>query len=99
MPNASPDYSNHLVNDFILDESFQQWVLHPDKPTDFFWEQWLRAHPHKAEMVNEAKHVIENLKFPLYRLDEKDADELWIRIQNHDRHQERSASPSFPSRF
>jgi hypothetical protein len=86
MRNSKSDFSNHLVNDFILDESFQQWVLNPDKASDLFWKEWLRTHPQKAEVVKEARHIIENLIFPFYRLDGKDIQELWIRIQNQHNH-------------
>ena len=74
------DYSNYSVKDFVLDESFQQWVLNPKKESDLFWKKWVTEHQ-KGEIVKEARYIVENLKFSNYRLSGKNVKELWVRIK------------------
>ncbi len=79
-PSAMQDYSNYAVKDFVLDESFQQWVLNPKKESDLFWKKWVTEHQ-KVEIINEARYIVENLKFSNYRLSGKNVKELWVRIK------------------
>lgn len=57
------DYKNYSVHDFIKDEFFFKWVLHPDPNTDHFWKKWMDAHPEKQETVNQARAFIERLNY------------------------------------
>ena len=51
-------YTYFSVIDLVMDEYFQQWVLHPDKDTDAYWYQWLKDHPDKHREVHEARKLI-----------------------------------------
>ncbi len=51
-------YINYTSIDFVMDEYFQQWVLHPDKQTDAYWYQWLKDHPEKDNEIKEARKLI-----------------------------------------
>lgn len=74
------DLSNNSARDFVLNESFQKWILDPDEETTAFWNAWTTAHPHKAEIVEEARMMILNIKGVLERNVECDRDEVWKRI-------------------
>ncbi len=32
------EYRDYQVEDFVMDEAFQQWVRHPDPVSDQFWQ-------------------------------------------------------------
>ncbi len=54
-------YERYGVEDFVLDEAFRKWVLHPDKSSHSFWTNWLAAHPQKAATVAQAIELIRQL--------------------------------------
>jgi len=56
-------YTKFDSKDFILDESFQKWVLYPDEETDLFWENFIQQHPEKQPEINKAKTAILELYF------------------------------------
>lgn len=47
----------HHAEDFICDESFQQYCLGMDQSAIHSWEQWLREHPESAATVAEARRL------------------------------------------
>jgi transmembrane sensor len=55
-------YDQYSTEDFIEDESFQQWVNAPDASQDKFWKEFLERYPHKRESIDEAKEFILMLK-------------------------------------
>src|SRR5690242_4735301 len=58
------DYSGFGSDDFICDEFFQDWVLHPRAETETFWKDWLETHPAQRETVEQARAVLLNIGFP-----------------------------------
>ncbi len=56
-------YTNYAVMDFVMDEYFQQWVLHPDQDTNLFWQQWMVRHPEKSKTLLEARNLLLLNKF------------------------------------
>ena len=46
------------TEDFLLDESFKSWVLHPTPELDAYWTTWLEAHPKQREAFLWAKEII-----------------------------------------
>lgn len=56
-------YENYLLNDFLTDEYFLQWVQEGDKEADLFWRNWLARNPEKTEMIEEAKRIISLMNF------------------------------------
>lgn len=62
------------TEDFILDDDFLKWVLHPDKESDLIWSDFLEQHPEKKEQVKEAVFILKALQpveqtVPQFRLD------------------------------
>lgn len=44
--------------EFIRDDSFVQWVLHPDEANNARWEQWMAAHPERVADIEKARSMI-----------------------------------------
>jgi transmembrane sensor len=74
-------YSNFSVNDFVLDEFFRSWVTKPDEYSSAFWSQWMKDHPGKKEIIEEARSIIKHLSFSEHTLSEQDVAILWDRIK------------------
>lgn len=49
------DYSKFDVEDFVADASFQEFCLGTNDQSDNFWMQWLKEHPEKRTIVQNAK--------------------------------------------
>jgi ferric-dicitrate binding protein FerR (iron transport regulator) len=64
-----------------MDENFQSWVWTPDGEKNSFWRSWLSDHPHKAHEIDEARHLLQRLKFPEYTLPEEEVVKVWKHIQ------------------
>lgn len=56
------DLSNYTVKDFVLNESFQKWILESDAEAKAFWEDWVDEHPDKIELITEARSTVQSLR-------------------------------------
>lgn len=52
------NYSTYKVEDFLLDESFINWVLNNSEKDAIFWEAWVSAHPTCAPTVKLAQKTL-----------------------------------------
>ena len=59
----SGQYASFTLSDFITDPFFQDWVISPEGEAATFWDDWLERHPEKAEMIREAKMLLESVGF------------------------------------
>ena len=50
--------NDYTLEDFTLDESFQRYARDGSETDRVIWEEYLRLHPEKAKLINEAKSVI-----------------------------------------
>ena len=57
------NYQHFEPIDFILDDSFQEWVLHPTPDADRFWQTWIWQHPAKAATIEQARAMILAIDF------------------------------------
>lgn len=57
------NYKRFTITDFICDEYFQDWAIHPDEQKNEFWNNWIQAHPDKKETVEQAKQVLLHIQF------------------------------------
>jgi transmembrane sensor len=55
-------YKNFETEDFVLDEYFIRWILHPDAETDTFWHAFSVRYPEKQQTIKEASWIINSLK-------------------------------------
>src|SRR5580698_4496483 len=56
-------YSRFTLSDFISDPFFQDWVIHPEGEAASFWEDWVKRHPENAELIREARTLLESIHF------------------------------------
>lgn len=56
------NYTNYNIDDFVWDESFRNWVLHPDIESDFFWRNWLASHPYREPDIMAATNIIKSFR-------------------------------------
>jgi len=75
------DYTQYTVEDFVLDESFWQWVKHPDATSEAFWNDWLQAHPDKQSTVAQARLILSSIDFD-QKLTGDEKTDMWNYIQN-----------------
>lgn len=48
------NYKDYSVDDFIMDDSFIQWVKFPDDQLDSFWSRFIAENPDKYDEIGEA---------------------------------------------
>lgn len=82
--NSIKSYDTWSANEFVLDESFCNWVSGRDEQAAQFWQQWLKDHPEKRSEVDQARSIIKSLSFNRYSLTGPEVAELWDRIRNAD---------------
>jgi len=55
-------YIKYSTEEFILDDGFMKWVLHPTRETDRCWNDFLKKHPEKKQQVKEAVFMIKAIR-------------------------------------
>jgi len=55
-------YINYTIEEFILDNDFMQWVLHPNRENDLFWENFIQKYPEKRQIIKEAVYIIKAIR-------------------------------------
>ena len=56
-------YADYDMLAFTCDPFFQEWIIHPDGDHAAFWEDWVRQHPEKAQMIDEARLLLQSMLF------------------------------------
>tara|TARA_R110000868_G_scaffold241413_1_gene495967 strand:- start:105 stop:1127 length:1023 start_codon:yes stop_codon:yes gene_type:complete len=70
------NYQQYQTDDFLNDESFQEYALGIDSKNELFWKGWLLENPHKQEEAEKAKLILTS--FSIKRL------EVGTEKYNHD---------------
>ncbi len=52
------DYEKYQVEGFVMDESFQKWVLQTEEQDQLFWQEWIAKHPKQKDAIEEAREII-----------------------------------------
>lgn len=71
------DYQAYTAEDFVLDQKFRQWVLHPDTECNLFWEKWLMQHPEKAAIIEEARELLLDINTHRHILYDEEENAMW----------------------
>ncbi len=64
-------YQDHVMEEFVMDEAFQQWVRHPDATSNQFWQQFLHTFPDKRGQVEEASEIVRSIHYSNQTLSKK----------------------------
>jgi ferric-dicitrate binding protein FerR (iron transport regulator) len=51
------DYEHYEVENFLMDDSFLNYCLERNEKDVRFWQQWIKAHPEKGALVQQAKEL------------------------------------------
>ncbi|MBO9729943.1 MAG: FecR domain-containing protein [Chitinophaga sp.] len=78
---ATSNYLSYTAREFAMDEGFQEWVLHPERG-NVFWETWLRQHPEKNTVIQDARQLVHSIKFRSYTLSGTEKEQLWDAVWN-----------------
>lgn len=73
-----PDYSSFSARDFVLDDSFRQWVLSPDEATMSFWHTYMLQHPEQQEAIDEAASILLHLRTTYHDLGTASQERIWV---------------------
>lgn len=73
--------------DFLLNEYFIQWAMHPNEESDRFWKSWMEKNPNKTVLLKRAKETLQSFKPVEYHMDEAAGEQLLnnILLRNHQR--------------
>ncbi|MBG8555464.1 FecR family protein [Hymenobacter guriensis] len=55
------DFTRYSVEDFVLDESFQEFVADPNSEAGRFWHSWLQEHPQQQITAQKAYALVQAL--------------------------------------
>lgn len=76
------NYKHYSSEEFAEDKDFWAWVLAEDSTQDAFWKRFVKENPEKAQEIEQAKKVVLQLNADKHRLDDKNVNALWEKIQN-----------------
>ncbi len=79
-------YTHYGIQDFLKEESFVRWVLHPDPNNEKFWEDFISQHPDMVRKVKTAREIILGIRYQEeYELPEKDKQQMLEMLKKHQR--------------
>lgn len=67
-------YTQYRVEDFILDDFFKDWVLNQNTTGDAFWKEWMKRHPDKLSVIEEAKEILLALQPDHFHITQKEME-------------------------
>jgi len=73
-------YRGYKIEDFVLDESFRNWVLGRDQGDVAFWEEWIKTHPDMKPLVDEAGYIIVELEGEEIQVSREEIDRQYEEI-------------------
>jgi|GEM_PF-1473334 hypothetical protein len=50
--------AQYEVEDFVLEDSFRNWVLESDSLDHFYWEEYRSKNPQQGSVIETARHLI-----------------------------------------
>jgi ferric-dicitrate binding protein FerR (iron transport regulator) len=84
------NYSTYELEDFLSDESFQNWALRTNREDIAFWEEWIEKNSGKKQTVEIALSLLTKLQFTEQPVPDATIQQNWqqlnhiIRTENSD---------------
>jgi ferric-dicitrate binding protein FerR (iron transport regulator) len=75
-------YAEFELEDFILDDWFVQWVKSPTPEGTDFWENWLREHPARGSVVEEARQLVLHLNAGRHSMPAESFRRIQVHLDN-----------------
>ncbi len=91
------NFAGYSVSDFVLEESFQQWVLDPTPLRDAFWHKIIAENSQVAEKISKAKEIIQLLQNDSDAPTPELTNSLWDKIREETIHQKPLPKPLYES--
>lgn len=85
-----PHYEHFQAEDFLMDDHFVEWILHPSPETLSFWEDYKRKNPSKREELERAIELCRTLQLNNHYLTDQEAGLLKEKIRANMRHNQSS---------
>ncbi len=70
-------YERYKVDDFLADDYFLHWILHPTEEEQRFWEKYLEEHPEKRKDIEEARFICSIFQVKQKKLSLNETYEIW----------------------
>ncbi|MBV6640655.1 MAG: FecR domain-containing protein [Cyclobacteriaceae bacterium] len=70
-------YIDYKADDFVLDPNFRNWVLNPDKSSNIYWQDWIKANPSKVTDIKKARELLLSIQTIDYKPTEGVRNEVW----------------------
>jgi transmembrane sensor len=91
------NFVSYSVSDFVLEESFQQWVLEPTPLRDAFWQKIITENSQVADKISKAKEIIQSLQNDSDSPTPELTNRLWDKISAETIHQKPLPKPLYES--
>jgi len=75
------EYTHYIVEDFVLDESFKNWVLKKNQKDEAFWDQWVQEHPEMRSKVDEARDIILSLQVDQAKVSDEEIEDQFREVE------------------
>lgn len=80
-------YEDYATEEFVADESFQNWVYRRNESDVKFWETWIDQHPEKRHTVEQAIGMLLTLRFTEPSAPPRQVNRAWNQLQEQLSHQ------------
>ncbi len=68
----------HIPEDFILDHRFINYCFKNNEQDELYWENWIREHPDKEEVVKEARYLVHTMSV---RVPSEEKQKEWKKVR------------------
>jgi len=75
------EYTHYIVEDFVLDESFKNWVLKKNQKDEAFWDQWVQEHPEMRSKVDEARDIILSMQVDQAKVSDEEIEDQFREVE------------------
>jgi ferric-dicitrate binding protein FerR (iron transport regulator) len=76
-------YTEYNVEDFVLDESFRNWVLMDNAGNEAKWRAWIYRYPQMKPVVEEAQYIIYRLHGEEVQVSQEEIDHQFEEVADY----------------
>lgn len=69
------------VHDFLMDQKFREWIAHPNRELNLYWEKFIQENSKKLDMIKEAKEILLNLYDFQHVISEERINIIWEKVR------------------
>jgi transmembrane sensor len=76
-------FLNYEVEDFVMDDTFRNWVLRPNYELEAIIRRYLEHHPDQKNVIEEARIIVLSLQVQEKTLPQKEWDEIYSSFETN----------------